>query len=107
MNELRECPFCGGAAKFDDDGQDQWIGCTNCFARAGIGSDDCGPNIMAWNKRHDDWISVEDRLPEVGDRVVTHQSALGGIGNMFCTSYNIKEMVTRFTHWKLITLPKG
>ncbi len=49
--KLKPCPFCGGKATVDDDGQYQWVECESCGARAGIGRDDVGPDEAAWNKR--------------------------------------------------------
>ncbi len=49
--KLKPCPFCGGEAMKDDDGQFQWYECKECGARAGIGRDDEGPNVRAWNRR--------------------------------------------------------
>ena len=49
--KLAPCPFCGGEAKEEGDGQCWWYECSNCGARAGIGGDDEGPDIKAWNRR--------------------------------------------------------
>ncbi len=49
--KLKPCPFCEGKAKEEGDGQFQWYECKDCGARAGIGGDDEGPNIKAWNRR--------------------------------------------------------
>lgn len=50
--KLKPCPFCGGNnIKEEGDGQDCWIQCMGCGARAGIGGDDEGPDAVAWNTR--------------------------------------------------------
>ncbi len=50
--KLKPCPFCGGKAKEEGDGQQMWYECRSCGARAGIDFEDEGPNIKAWNRRH-------------------------------------------------------
>jgi hypothetical protein len=62
---LLPCPFCGSDACWDGDG---YVSCSNM---------DCGLNsgicksfkIEVWNKRHllnqpNNWISVDDKMPE-------------------------------------------
>lgn len=54
--QLKPCPFCGGAATFDhDDNGWNWIACTNCEASTNArvsAMDDCKPLLAeAWNRR--------------------------------------------------------
>ena len=57
MENLKPCPFCGGTG----DTPLHWEGvyCREC----GCLTD----SIAAWNRRADNWISVEDRLPREDD----------------------------------------
>ena len=92
MEELRECPFCGGGAKLEHISGHPWdrfvVTCNNtkCCAFY-IGYCDEGlydteyRAIAAWNKRavieeQDKWIPLVERKPEEGQNV--HVSLKGG-----------------------------
>lgn len=75
MLKLKPCPFCGGIAKLNAPGYEYyspcWCKCTQCGAE--------GPTKVSeleaekgWNERaqENEWISVKDRLPEVGKVVL-------------------------------------
>lgn len=95
--ELRNCPFCGGEAKYesslyvkplqdengayvDYDEMYYWerTYCTECGAEISSESDDDEEEITIakWNKMAGNrWIPVEDALPEIGYNVlVTRQT---------------------------------
>ena len=55
--EVKPCPFCGSnevTLWINGD----FVKCIECGAYA--------PALAAWNRRPDDWVSVEERLPELG-----------------------------------------
>lgn len=63
MDDIRECPFCGGKAEFQSVGASQGsycIKCLKCWAKSiflrGEGSKD--ELIKAWNTRHEDKNSI-------------------------------------------------
>lgn len=66
------CPFCGGSTKLHKDvwktGENEyarsfWIRCKKCGSCSAEYSNEDGA-VAAWNRRHQQWISVADRLPE-------------------------------------------
>ena len=65
MEELRECPFCpsGKGVAFKDNYDKYGVYCNNCNSQTGLYStiDDA---VTAWNTRPNNWISVEDKLPD-------------------------------------------
>lgn len=55
MDELKPCPFCGGAAIYDTDGTNYWVICLVCGAKS---RSTCFAGIagrlrltQAWNRR--------------------------------------------------------
>lgn len=105
MSELRECPFCG-KTKVDrtGDGQLQWFECVACGATSGNVRDEQYLDDSGWNTRHDDWISVEDRLPkEDEDYLVKY---IGYIAQLDWHNGKWNDTdADLITHWKPITLP--
>jgi hypothetical protein len=86
--KIKRCQFCDPTNSdqilFWDDDKNladdlrHHVGCLNCFAQ--------GPKkstkqlaIEAWNKRADDWISVETKLPEPAKFVILHWKQDGEI----------------------------
>jgi hypothetical protein len=76
MADLRSCPFCGGevelsSAWFRKDGLQFWIECKCGASIPGIGEtlsrEAC---VAAWNRRANPWVSVAERLPEEGVKVL-------------------------------------
>jgi len=71
--KLKACPFCGGEAGYYRHGKNlKFIGvrCPECCDK-----DDYlapGQAAEAWNRRADDWISVEDESPDNGEVVLAH-----------------------------------
>lgn len=65
MSELKSCPFCGGYAEVirheTGKGAFALIGynahCTNCFASIDYGGRK--EAVTAWNRRDDQWISLD------------------------------------------------
>ena len=74
MSELNPCPFCGGEAYVS-----KWcykVLCIDCDAEVFIEretSDGVKEVSLKWNARADGWISVDDRLPEVGIKVLCYR----------------------------------
>ncbi len=65
MKELKSCPFCGGEAQQSYAGAKHIIICPNCVKLpADGGYIDPKDAATAWNTRTDNWISVEDKLPD-------------------------------------------
>ncbi len=72
MEELRECPFCGGKARQSYVGAKHIIICPNCVKLpADGGYIDSKDAITAWNARLGNWISVEEMLPRTQVMVLT------------------------------------
>ncbi len=118
MEELRECPFCGGKAQQSYAGAKHIIICPNCVKLpADGGYIDSKDAITAWNTRHDNWISVEDRLPKIGEMVLTctsfgeiameyYQKTLNGFADKTVPSK--RDVSYYVTHWQpLPEPPKG
>jgi Lar family restriction alleviation protein len=67
--ELKPCPCCGkGDADLERISTDQTyytITCIYCGLNTNLYASEAEA-INAWNNRHDGWISVGDRLPEMG-----------------------------------------
>lgn len=90
--ELLPCPFCGGAARTQDDGEGDagcYVACqsVDCFAVVGEGYDlDAMPNhafkwddrvanaIAAWNRRSSDYKAALEAAREVVEAVAQHRS---------------------------------
>ena len=105
--KLRRCPLCGSEVSIDDIAGDYFIFCKN---------DNCGleyttdgtkeKTIQGWNTRYDDWVSVEDRLPEKnGD-----YECFNSIGSREYCHYYKRNLKFRswydgaeITHWKELT----
>jgi len=64
---IKPCPFCG------NDHPTSFVGAPLGHARCSA----CGIDHDDWNKRHSQWISVEDRLPEGGEDVLTYHKEWG------------------------------
>lgn len=111
MEELRECPFCGGEAYLDkatEDYPNYVVGCKNCRIHTAWHSTKINA-ITAWNTRPDSWISVKDRTPKNGDYVF----CVSGAGIVQIALYDTSVYAYGFyansvTHWQpLPTPPKG
>jgi Lar family restriction alleviation protein len=71
--ELKPCPFCDseGILKSiitDYNETHYFVFCRCCAAKGGWDFNKKGA-IKLWNTRHSQWISVEDRLPEINQYV--------------------------------------
>ena len=111
MEELRECPFCGGEARINrvqDICPNYVIRCWECRASTKWFRDK-KQAIEQWNTRPDSWISVKDRTPKNGDYVL----CVSGAGIVQIASYDTSVRVYGFyansvTHWMpLPEPPKG
>lgn len=114
MNEeLKTCPFCGVVENVIRRRTDKeanfsfWHVCPgtyNIFTTA----DEFKTKqeaIKAWNTRANDWVSVEDRLPEIDQYVLwCHKSGAYYVEARDKDDY--METYEDVTHWQLITPPK-
>lgn len=120
MSELKPCPFCGNIGSFWSTDQCQTLYATCIFC--GVRTVDCDTPeeaITAWNTRPNNWVSVEERLPELGDTVlayIMHDTEVYGRDDGF-RAYRVYEYDGHFigmgnlckaTHWQpLPEPPKG
>ena len=51
MSDLRECPFCGGEAFINHNGEMAGIGCNGCDAEMWVHVMEASAAIAAWNRR--------------------------------------------------------
>ena len=85
MSELKPCPFCGGEADSpvataftrDGTGYEFYVQCDKCCAKADFFYNTPDEATAAWNRRASGWVSVEERLPEIGMPVLVD----GGIAH--------------------------
>ena len=98
MSELKACPFCGKEMqKYDNCGDENTVWCANCGA---VGPNELTPTraIEFWNMRRPEdalraenkrlqalepsleWVSVKDKLPEDGKRVIMFATDIVTIG---------------------------
>lgn len=78
MNELKNCPYCGGKAAIysctsGDDESGYYALWSACCIECGSKTDDSICSDAAtekWNTRADGWVSVGDRLPVAGAKVL-------------------------------------
>jgi len=96
MNELKACPFCGSDAEFQNPNpeptnaasSEYYVECLGCGATSGT-YDFMDEAVKAWNTRTPEWISVDDRLPELNQD-----------GNQFyCTLENITGTWVEVLTW--------
>ena len=74
MSELKPCPFCGHRqewkSRYTPEDAGYWsVQCPRCDAAGPLMHSE-SQAIAAWNRRADGWVSVEERLPEIGKRVL-------------------------------------
>ena len=122
-NELKPCPFCGGKAEFKSSVncwghgeyiKEHYVMCTECFAHGrteseyGMEADECIAKCKeSWNRRvNNEWISVDDRLPERNGRYLTHckiegQSLVCAL--FYCKIGGFNESTV--THWMPLPEP--
>ena len=81
-DDLKNCPFCGEDAKLDHNGDYSWAYCTKCDAmtQPEISEDDA---MDKWNLRVEDWISVDDKMPEENQFVDVWDDGERGICNKY------------------------
>jgi len=117
MNELRECPFCGGEAEIQEPLYVAPGIVPPCLIRCGR----CGAEIMrdteaeavaAWNRRAAGWVKCSpETMPKCGERYlvangpIVKEAYLDG-GNEWIDRYDIT--LRYVTHWRpLPQLPEG
>ena len=72
--EIKPCPFCGGKPYHQRGAGEvrspDAVKCLDCFAE--IDTDDYAPfgAVKLWNRRPDNWVSVEERLPKEDEYVL-------------------------------------
>lgn len=117
--ELRNCPCCNGPAIYHEDLNHFYAECHHCQLRTeNYRTKERAAEI--WNTRHDDWVAVEDGLPEDDEHrklllldageVVTGCYCKEGGFEWWAGSYcNLEEPDSQktITYYKLITLPEG
>ena len=68
--KANNCPFCGGKiCRPDSDFKGSWVLCFGCLAR-GPRANTAEEAVEKWNTLDDQWVSVDDRLPDVEDPVL-------------------------------------
>ena len=118
--ELKPCPFCGGTTLgFDSHRGQAWVECKTCWNRgplAGWNIDDDGDAdaVEKWNARADNWISVEDRLPEQWKEVLIARAQIfdGKLSYCYAIAYHDghhfgdhNRYFLDASHWKELTPP--
>ena len=87
MEELRECPFCGGEATTAENEKIKpicfgwgWVGCQKCRMFIEYINGDFGKQeaIDAWNQRDDGWISVDEPPKKKGKYLVYQKRDISG-----------------------------
>ena len=70
--KLKPCPFCGGKAEISPYNGSKTIVCMNCLCMSAAYKGDNAKEeaVVTWNNRPDNWISVEERLPENNQEVL-------------------------------------
>ena len=105
--ELKPCPCCGGSDLIRELATNDrvWVKCTSCTMMGW--ADD-------WNARADDWISVDDRLPDEGGRYWCYMVYCGSLAvhsYQWNCSWNEKEWgdmakpSDKVTHWRPLPPP--
>lgn len=81
MEKLKPCPFCGGKAEYQQFANPKHyyrvrcIDCHCCTDGFRLNASDNpeenkAANATVWNNRRNNWISVEERLPDNSDMVL-------------------------------------
>ena len=125
MEELRECPFCGGKALQSYAGAKHIIICPNCVKLpADGGYVDSIDAVTAWNTRPDSWINFATEnidgqetyvnIPNDGQEILVSdgetvwQDTFYNDSDEGCYLDNGREIEPNFTHWMpLPEPPKG
>ena len=92
FDELKPCPFCGGAADrvYKSSGQTTHIECSGCKAQFPK-STMSNRYDEAWNTRTPGWIPVTERLPETQDHVLVSCKTKKGVKVVNRSYYNGKH----------------
>lgn len=116
LSEVKPCPFCGGdditlATSYNNKFYN--AECNACGACTAVHSSEIEV-VQAWNTRSSEWVSVKDRLPEFGEKVLTWHQA----GEVKAGYYRDNGIHSPFfemddahkswcvTHWMLPAPPK-
>ena len=68
--KINSCAFCGGKiCRPDSDFKGSWVLCFGCLAR-GPRANTAEEAVEKWNTLGDQWVGVEDRLPEELESVI-------------------------------------
>ena len=108
--KIKSCPFCGGEVKLMN--LAGWeIGC-KCGLNMVPSDSDFSKDefIEQWNKRASQWVSVEDKLPELNQRVLCYHEDWGISISYLDNSGYIKTGLIDdpATHWQFLpTVPEG
>ena len=112
----KTCPFCGSAKTINkgvniEHDHYEWIVCVNCGASGPV-TNTKEAAVAAWENRVDPWITVTERLPEGGQKVLmlvngrieeaTHLDFLGvwtGSGIVY------RDETGFVTHWRPLPEP--
>lgn len=108
MTNLKPCPFCGGEPKL----MQAWVECKKCRAMAAV-SGTRNDAVSAWNRRADGWVSVDERLPEIGIDVNIFVNMFSGVvtSGYYSTSSCWNTQFDRtlpddsVTHWQPLPEP--
>ena len=114
MSELKPCPFCGGEAKINENYSGYIPYCTNreC-AGDKVFFDTDEEAIEEWNKRADNWISVDgEDLPKRKVIALGQQNEMifgyvykCEINEGGYMAENDNEVLREVTHWQLLPEP--
>ncbi len=73
MNDLKPCPFCGGAAeRTETDDGGSFIRCTRCDASTAIHYDRRENLVSSWNDRKRETMSAFDKSWQLAEEILTY-----------------------------------
>jgi Protein of unknown function (DUF551)/Restriction alleviation protein Lar len=109
--ELLRCPFCSSddiqIKDMSEFNSPFMIGCKNCHVISGYHKTQ-NDAVNLWNTRPSQWISVSEKLPEIGKKIIvfngsTHFCWLNNLDQFVCCYDNLE--VININHWMPLPTP--